>query len=54
MNAEFTYSCRFSFGADGFGHLAQNLVAVAGHVSSGLDRLLRHYLAVDVELDVGG
>lgn len=52
--SESTYSSGFSRGADGLGHLAQNLVTVAGRVSSCLDLLFSHFLAVDVESDAGG
>lgn len=50
----FTYSCRLSFRANSLGHLAQNLVAIAGRVSGRLDLLFSHLLAVDVEFDAGG
>lgn len=49
-----TYSCWFSFGANGLGHLAKDLVAVSGCVSGSLDLLFSHFLAVDVEFDAGG
>lgn len=49
-----TYGGRYPPGADGFGHLAQNLVPVTGCVSSSLDLFLIHFLAVDVESDAGG
>lgn len=49
-----TYGRRFARGADGLGHLAQNLVTVAGRVSGGLDLLFSHFLTVDVESDAGG
>lgn len=49
-----TYSRRFSRCTRGFGHLSQDLVPVAGRVSSSFDLLLSYFLTVDVESDAGG
>lgn len=50
----FTYRAGFSCGTYRLGHLSQNLVPVAGRVSSGFYFLLCYFLAVNVEFHAGG
>lgn len=49
-----THGGRLSRRTPGLGHLSQNLVPVAGRVSSGFYFLLSYFLAVNVESDAGG
>lgn len=51
---ERAYCCRLSSLSNGLGHLAEHLIAVRRCVSSLLNLLLGHLLAVNVQLDTLG
>lgn len=54
VGRRFTYGGGLSLRTHGLGHLSQDLVPIAGRVSSGFYFLLSYFLAVNVESDPGG